>query len=79
MNVNPIEGTWIEGGQRFRYEGRVIRTLATGKIKLAYGDDRLRELREARDREAAAPSESSASWKNLFGGLLVTRERALEH
>lgn len=39
---------WIEHGQRFRLEGSVIRSLKPAKIKLAYGDERLREIREER-------------------------------
>jgi len=78
MSTTSNDGTWIEGGQRFRYEGRVIRTLATGKIKVAYGDDRLRELRAARESASASPNVSAPPWKQMLGGLFMARERALE-
>ena len=46
---------WNEGGQRFTYEGACIRTLKPGILKLAYGDERLREIREQRESEKHAP------------------------
>jgi hypothetical protein len=46
---------WNEGGQRFTYEGACIRTLKPGTLKLAYGDERLREIREQREGEKQAP------------------------
>lgn len=39
---------WNEGGQRFIYQGSCIRTLKPSTLKMAYGDERLREIREGR-------------------------------
>ena len=46
--------TWIEAQQPFIREGLCIRTLKHSRLKMAYGDERLRLLREA--KLAAAPS-----------------------
>ena len=43
---------WFEGGQRFRYVGSRICSLKPAAIKLAYGDERLEQLREERAEAA---------------------------
>ena len=57
---------WFEGGQRFRYQGSCIRTLKPAGSKLAYGDERLEELRAQR---AAAIQARRGRLRRLFAAL----------
>jgi hypothetical protein len=58
---------WNEGGQRFTYEGRCIRTLKKGQLKMAYGDERLREIR--RQREPVVSASPGLLRRVIFGFL----------
>jgi hypothetical protein len=66
---------WIENGQRFRYEGYVIRSQKPAKLRVAYGDERLRELAEYR---ADAGEPELTGIRRLFSRLL-TRDEGLSH
>ena len=65
---------WNEGGQRFTYEGRCIRTLKKGQLKMAYGDEWLREIRRHREAVVSAPP---GLLRRVISGLLP--RTAAEH
>lgn len=60
--------SWNEGGQRFFYEGTVIRTLKPGLMKMSYGDTRLREIRAERAAAEIAPPPGRI--RRVLSGLL---------
>ena len=66
---------WIENGQRFRYDGYVIRSLKPAKLKVAYGDERLRELAEYR---AETDEPEPTGIRRLFSRLL-SRDNGVSH
>ncbi len=57
---------WNEGGQRFTYQGSCIRTLKPSTLKVAYGDERLREIREGR-MDASPPPRGRV--RRILSGL----------
>ena len=63
---------WIENGQRFRFEGTCIRSLKPAQLKLAYGDERLRQIRE--ERAKSAPSSGPA--RRLFSRMFQREARS---
>ena len=65
---------WNESGQTFRWAGWHIETTKPAKIKLAYGDERLEEIRRDRlEREA----QSKRSILGRLRGKLTQRISAL--
>lgn len=72
-----IQREWFEHGQRFRFDGSVIRTTAHGKLRLAYGDERLQQLR-ARREDRNDREEPTGRLRRLLS-LVATRDRATEH
>jgi hypothetical protein len=65
---------WVENGQRFRYDGCVIRSQKPAKLKVAYGDERLRELAEYRASMEPEPT----GIRRLFSRL-VSRDEGTDH
>ena len=63
--------TWIEAQQPFIREGLCIRTLKQSHLKMAYGDERLRLLREA--KAVALPS--AGGGRRMISFVLALRPR----
>ena len=61
---------WIEGRQRFRYRGVCIETTKPATLRLSYGDERVRELREERELAERKRREKRRSFFSLRIGIL---------
>ena len=64
---------WIEHGQRFFHVGSQICTAKPARIKLAYGDRRLEELRA---RRRAADIEPTRGLSRLISRIFASRQAA---